>query len=321
MIHKKFHKYWIALILILWSTNITLGQFTERTQEHPNTGVLMEHLVFGATIVIIIMALLGLVHVMNVMLQVQKIRFLEEQGIEVAEKVGLSKPSVPLWKRLYERATQLVPLEKEKDILFDHEYDGIRELDNSLPPWWVAMFYITIAFAAIYWGYYHVFDYGRNQAAEYTYELERAETAVKAFLATQANAVDETNVVVMEDEMELVFGKTIYETNCAVCHGQLGEGGVGPNFADPYWLHGGDIKDLFRTIKYGVPEKGMTAWKSILKPADIQKVASYILTFQGTQPPNAKEPQGELYEPEKAVQDSSSVDTEEQLSLSNNAIN
>ena len=177
----------------------------------------------------------------------------------------------------------------------DHNYDGIRELDNSLPPWWVALFYISIAFAVVYYTYYHIAGMGLSSHEQYEQEVEEAKEAVALFLSRQANLVDETNVEVLTDEGEVALGKTIYDVNCVACHGTLGEGGVGPNFADEYWISGGDIKDLFRTIKYGVPEKGMISWQAQLRPAEMQRVASYILTFQGTDPPNAKEPQGELY--------------------------
>ena len=86
------------------------------------------------------------------------------------------------------------------------------------------------------------------------------------------------------------------------CHGQKGEGLVGPNFADEYWIHGGGIKNVFKVIKYGVPDKGMIAWQAQLKPADMQKVGSYILTLQGTNPPNPKAPQGTIWADTAAVQ-------------------
>ncbi|HEY8401469.1 MAG TPA: cbb3-type cytochrome c oxidase N-terminal domain-containing protein [Cytophagaceae bacterium] len=184
-----------------------------------------------------------------------------------------------------------VPIERESEILLDHNYDGIQELDNQLPSWWVYMFYLTIVFSVVYMVYYHYLG-GALQDAEYQQEIVAAEK----LKAAAANAINETNVERITDAARLEKGKAIYLQNCGACHGREGEGGVGPNLVDKYWLHGGNIKDIFKVITNGVPQKGMISWKSQLNPAQIQDVASYILSIQGTNPPNAKEPQGELYE-------------------------
>lgn len=247
--------------------------------------------------VVAIAAVVALFRLLNVMVKVNQLRIYQEMGIE-AYSEAVKEQKEPFWDRMYKKWTNVVPVEKEQDVLLDHNYDGIKELDNSLPPWWVAMFYLSIAFAVIYFSYYHFIGAGPSSSEEYKIEMERAEKAVAVYLSTQANLVDETNVAVLHDEQSLAAGKTIYDANCLACHGALGEGGVGPNFTDKYWIHGGDIKDLFKVIKYGVPEKGMIAWKSQLSAADMSRVASYILTLQGTDPPNAKEPEGELYEPQ-----------------------
>lgn len=257
--------------------------------------------------VVLISALFALVSVLNTMVKVQQIKIYKEQGIELPEETAKA-PGESLWSRLYKKLTQVVPVEKEEDILFDHEYDGIRELDNSLPPWWVYMFYITIIFAGVYMTYYHFTDAGLSQEEAYQKEMEQAEEAVQAYLARQASSVDETNVEMLEDDNQIAMGKTLFETNCAACHGMMGEGGVGPNLTDEYWIHGGTIKDVFRTIKYGVPEKGMIAWQAQMRPKDMHQVSSYIMTLVGTNPPNAKEPQGEKVEmgnPEEGVEQDS----------------
>jgi cytochrome c oxidase cbb3-type subunit III len=199
--------------------------------------------------------------------------------------------------------TKSVPVEQESEVLTDHEYDGIRELDNVLPPWWVAMFYACIVFAFVYLVHYHVLGTGDLQIAEYENKVIAAEAEVAAFMATQKEQVDETNVTMVADAGRLKAGEEIYTANCVACHGALGEGGVGPNFADQYWIHGGSINDLFKTIKYGVPSKGMISWKTQLSPAQMQDVASYILGFQGTTPANAKAPEGVLYVPAGSTSD------------------
>lgn len=259
--------------------------------------------------VVIIAAIAALFHLLNVMVKVNQIRIFQEMGIEAYQE-EVSKQQEPFWERMYKKWTDAVPVEKEQDVMLDHNYDGIKELDNSLPPWWVAMFYITIGFAVVYMTYYHFTDKGPGSAEEYEMEMERADKAIQAFLATQANLVDETNVTALTDADALASGQSIFNANCAACHGMLGEGGVGPNLTDAYWIHGGDVKDVFKTVKYGVPEKGMIAWKSQLSAADMHKVSSYILTLAGTDPPNAKEPQGDLYEPQAETTQPESTEAE-----------
>jgi len=191
-----------------------------------------------------------------------------------------------------------VSLEKEKEILFDHNYDGIKELDNNLPPWWKYGFYFTIVWGIAYLIYFHLGS-GPSSEKEYNEEMALAQLQIEEFMKKSANAVDENNVTLATDDKSLDAGKSIYMDNCAACHGRLGEGGVGPNLTDDYWLHGGSIKDIFKTIKYGVPAKGMKAWQAELSPSQIRQVASYIKSLYGTNPPNAKEKQGDLYKEEE----------------------
>lgn len=271
------------------------GQTTEAVDPHFIERLFGDIVVFSAAIVVIA-AFLTLAFLSRMLMESQKMRILEEQGVEVLEKAGIRVKQPSWWSRLYKNATKLVPIEKEKDILFDHEYDGIRELDNSLPPWWLAMFYISIIAAVAYMYVYHISDIGLSQHESYALELEEAEKAIEAYRALQPDLVDESNVEALTAEDAIALGESLYKFNCAACHGQLGEGGIGPNLTDPYWIYGGGVKDVFKTIKYGVPEKGMIAWKAQLRPADMQRLASFILTLQNSNPPNQKEPQGELYE-------------------------
>ncbi|MCB0632734.1 MAG: cbb3-type cytochrome c oxidase N-terminal domain-containing protein [Saprospiraceae bacterium] len=256
---------------------------------------------------VIVLAVLGMFSMFRTLANVQLSRIYEEQGLEEFKKAAKA-PTQSFWKRMYKQWTAYVPVEQERDIQLDHNYDGIKELDNRLPPWWLAMFYISIAFAFVYLAYYHVLDKGKLQIALYEQEMEDADEAVAAFVSRQGDQVNENNVTALTGDADLAAGKEIFLGKCSVCHGQLGEGGVGPNMTDKYWLHGGSIADIFSTIKYGVVEKGMISWKDQLRAKEMQEVASYILTLQGTNPPNAKEPQGEVFEggsaPAEAVQDS-----------------
>lgn len=202
---------------------------------------------------------------------------------------------------VWEKMLALKPLSAEKDIELDHDYDGIKELNNPIPPWFNVLFYGTIVFAIFYLLIYHVWDSAPLQAAEYNNELIAADEQKKIYLAKVGNAIDENSVVVLKDENALASGKQEFVTRCAACHGQNAEGAaVGPNLTDEYWLHGGSVNDIFKTIKYGVPSKGMVAWQSSINPVKMQEITSYILSMQGTNPPGAKEPQGEKYIPNDA---------------------
>jgi cytochrome c oxidase cbb3-type subunit 3 len=187
----------------------------------------------------------------------------------------------------------LKPLSEEKDIMMDHQFDGISELDNPTPAWFMWLFYSTIAFAFVYMVYYHVLDYGMMQEEEYAVEMAAAKADRDIFLASSANNIDEASVKENMDSGTLTAGKSIYTTNCIACHGDKGQGSVGPNLTDPYWIHGGKIGSIFKIIKYGVPEKGMISWEKTLSPKQISDVSNYILSLNGTNPPNGKAPQGD----------------------------
>jgi cytochrome c oxidase cbb3-type subunit 3 len=186
------------------------------------------------------------------------------------------------------------PIENEKEILLDHDYDGIKELNNNLPPWWKYLFYVTIVWSVIYMLVFHVFNTGKLMEAEYAEEIQIAELQ-RAQLLAGGEFIDENTVKVTTDPGTMFSGKEIFTKYCAACHGNNGEGLVGPNFTDEYWIHGGDIKNIFRIIKDGVPEKGMISWKAQISPKNMQEVGSYILSLKGTNPPNQKPPQGEKW--------------------------
>lgn len=180
---------------------------------------------------------------------------------------------------------------KAKDVIHStHDFDGIQEYDNDLPPWWKYLFYVTIVFAVGYMLHYHVFRTGALQIEEYETEMAQA-ALIAAQNVEDPNAV--TNFEVLTDAAALEAGKAVYIQNCAACHGQSGEGTVGPNLTDEYWLHGGDVNEIFKTVKFGVPSKGMVPWQGKLTKDQMLEVSSYILSLQGSNPPNAKEAQGE----------------------------
>lgn len=204
----------------------------------------------------------------------------------------------------------LRPIEEEKDMMTDHEFDGIRELDNPVPIWFNALFYGTIVFGLIYLFIYQFSGIGLNQDQEYAVEMEKAEIAKQEYLAKSANQVDESSVVF--DLASAPAGKAVFMANCAACHGGNGEGGIGPNLADRFWIHGGEIKDIFKTVKYGVPEKGMVPWEQTLTPAQIAEVSSYIVTLRDTNPANGKVAEGV-----EVTYESESIDLESDSTVTN----
>ena len=207
---------------------------------------------------------------------------------KVNEKIKNVKPL----KKLNQVLTDVVPIEEEHKILMDHEYDGIRELDNNLPPWWVWGFFLTIVFAFIYLFNYHILGTGDLQYTAYDKEMKKADIEVKAYLSKMAMNVDETNATLMTDASDLSKGKALFETNCVTCHNPKGEGNIGPNLTDKNWIYGYDIKEVFKTIKLGTPN-GMPEHNSKFNPIQIQQVASFVLSLPDSK---GKEPQGEIIE-------------------------
>ncbi|MCU7694055.1 cbb3-type cytochrome c oxidase N-terminal domain-containing protein [Haoranjiania flava] len=186
----------------------------------------------------------------------------------------------------------------EKDLDIGHSYDGIRELDNDTPPWFTWSFIATIIISLAYIWYYNS-PRALSQDEEYQQEVAIANKKLETYMASQANSVDETTVQML-DAAGIQSGNDIFKTKCVACHGQQGEGGIGPNLTDNFALHGGTIHDVFKTIKYGVVDKGMQAWNAELSPMQIAQVSSYVMSLQGTNPPNGKAPQGTEFNPSAA---------------------
>jgi cytochrome c oxidase cbb3-type subunit 3 len=197
--------------------------------------------------------------------------------------------------RLWDKLNASVSISEEKAIMTDHEYDGIRELDNSLPPWWKYGFYLTIVWAFGYMLYYHTSS-GTSSEQEYKAQMKQAEIDIALYRKNARNLVDETNVVLLTQASDVNSGKAIFGQYCAVCHAADGGGIVGPNLTDNHWLHGNDIKNIFGTIKYGVQGKGMKSWQQELSPVMMAQVASFIKTLEGTTPASPKTPEGKLVE-------------------------
>jgi len=225
-----------------------------------------------------------------------KILYPKTSEAETVTEGVTAKERKPSWiRKVYLKLVDSVPVIKEKDILLDHDYDGIHELDNNLPPWWKYGFYVTIIFAFVYLIAYHVTGSAKLQVAEYEEELNIAKQQKEERMRTQADFVTEENVTALLDADALERGKEIFQKNCVACHRADGGGQVGPNLTDEFWIHGGGVKNIFKVIHYGVPAKGMISWQAQLSPKQIQQVASYIITLKGSNPAGAKEPQGDKW--------------------------
>jgi cytochrome c oxidase cbb3-type subunit 3 len=183
-----------------------------------------------------------------------------------------------------------IVFESEKAILLNHNYDGIQEFDHPLPKWWLVTFYGTIIFAAMYIGYFH-FGSGPSQEAE----LENDLAAIQKLAPPPASSDDLTAkaMAMMGDEAAKAAGKVAYLGKCAACHGNLGEGGIGPNLTDNFWIHGdGQAASVVKVIVEGVAEKGMPAWGAIIPPEETSQLTAFIASLKGTSPPNPKAPEG-----------------------------
>ncbi|GGA73892.1 cytochrome c oxidase subunit III [Flavobacterium palustre] len=223
----------------------------------------------------------------------------EKAKIDAEDQAELKES---LWfKNLMNKLTRTVPIENEAELLLNHDYDGIKELDNNLPPWWVYSFYACIVFAAIYLVRFEILG-ADNQEMELKKELAQAKIEVAEYMKNAPDLMDEKTVTQLTDPADLAIGKTTFETNCAACHKADGGGQIGPNLTDDHWILGGGVKNIFHTITNGGRDgKGMIAWKGTLKPKEIQKVASYILSLRGSNPKDAKEAEGDLWAEEAAA--------------------
>jgi cytochrome c oxidase cbb3-type subunit 3 len=237
--------------------------------------------------------------------------FIERAAKERAEKLGIVYVrEISFFEKLWLRWNSLRPLSEEENLDMGHDFDGIRELDNHLPPWWKLLFYGTIIWGAFYLIAYHILGSLPLSGQEYDNEVALADQKAKAYAASQPAAViDENTLEFTKDDAIIGKGKLVFSGSCVPCHRNDGGGNaIGPNLTDAYWIHGGDIKSIYTTIKNGVVEKGMPMWGKAMSPSDVKAVAFYVMSLQGSNPANAKAPQGELYKAaDKNMPDSTSV--------------
>ncbi|HAT76487.1 MAG TPA: cytochrome C oxidase subunit III [Flavobacterium sp.] len=186
-------------------------------------------------------------------------------------------------------------VEDEGQLLLDHDYDGIKELDNNLPPWWVYLFYACIIFAVIYLVRFEIMG-ADNQEMELKKEMAQAQIDIAEYKKTAPDLMDENTVTLLTDAADLAAGKAIFTANCVACHRADAGGQIGPNLTDDQWILGGGIKNVFHTLMNGGRDgKGMISWKGTLKPKQMQEVASYVLSLKGSNPKDPKAPEGEVW--------------------------
>ncbi len=220
----------------------------------------------------------------------------EEEKAKLAADKNKPLAQQEAFKNWMRKLTASRSINEEKDMLLDHDYDGIKELDNVLPPWWVGLFYATVIFALVYLVRFHIMgDY--NQDEEFVTEMKIADAKVEEYKKTAPDLMDKEKITLLTDAGDIAAGKTLFDANCVACHRADAGGAIGPNLTDNKWILGGGIKNVFNTImEGGRPGKGMVPWKESIKPSDIQKIASYVLSLQGTNPKDPKPTEPEAKE-------------------------
>jgi cytochrome c oxidase cbb3-type subunit III len=196
-------------------------------------------------------------------------------------------------RTIRQKLAGLRPMKYEQTMMMEHAYDGILEIDNPIPAWFMTLFYGSILVSVIYLFAYHVVGDGQTMTTEYKEQMVEGEAIKQAYMKQFASSINENNVTLLKDDTSIKEGKKMFTQNCVACHAADGGGGVGPNLTDEFWLHGGNVKSVFHTISEGVAEKGMISWKKSINPLQIQQITSYIFTLKGTKPAKPKEPQGE----------------------------
>jgi cytochrome c oxidase cbb3-type subunit 3 len=289
-----------AALLFLMSSSVAFGQdqasasFWSDPFNSPMLPVYLTLAFVGLTVVLATGTLIYVLKVFKIIVRVT------EQ--ERAAKLGIPVKSRPSWwQTFWEKINALSPVEKEHDLDTGHNFDGIRELDNHLPPWWTGLFYATVIWGVIYLVVYHITDSFPLSGGEYQNELAEAERNARALQASRpAEVIDADGLEYKQDEEILERGRAVFASSmCSSCHRNDGGGNaIGPNLTDEYWIHGGSIRNIYSSINGGIIEKGMPAWGKTMSPRDVRDVAFFVMSLKGSNPPNAKAPQGELYKEE-----------------------
>lgn len=290
---KKFFPAWMRVIIIFFSVFAALEYFID-------SGDRPAFVKYPMILLFLFVFLFLLIAIEMVVSAVDNITYHlmtdeQKKKLEETTNVDISISERQWYKNLMKKLTRSEPIENEALVMLDHNYDGIRELDNRLPPWWLYLFYGGIIFGAIYFVRYEIMG-GDDQETEFRKEMAQAKADVAKYMLTAPDQMSEGKVTRLIEVADLAKGKTIFAANCAACHRADAGGQIGPNLTDDHWIFGGNIKNLFHTISNGGRDgKGMVAWNATLKPTEIQQVASYILSLQGSKPKDPKAPDGDLW--------------------------
>ena len=192
------------------------------------------------------------------------------------------------------------PESTDEDRLLDHDYDGIQEFDNPMPRWWVGLFWATIVFSVLYvLNVIPGLGTGPGRVANYQHEMQVAGARAAALAASRPHEALDDDAIwsLLRDAAAVSAGRETFAGTCAPCHRPDGGGNIGPNLTDEFWLHGDRPMELVHTITTGVPDKGMPAWGQTLSPEQVGRVTAFVLSLQGSRPPDPKAPQGEKLAP------------------------
>jgi cytochrome c oxidase cbb3-type subunit 3 len=294
---KKLLPVYVRIPVIFFSVMLALEYFID-SGDRP---AFIKYPMVSLFLLVFLFLLIAIEITMNAVDNITYHLLTDEQKaqLEAAQNTSISES---MWyKNMLKALTKSTPIENENELLLQHDYDGIKELDNTLPPWWVYMFYLTIVFAVVYLVRFHVMG-GDTQEMELKNEIAQSKIEVAEYLKTAPDLMDEKTVTLLTEPAALAEGKIIYTTNCMVCHRADAGGQIGPNLTDDQWILGGGIKNVFHTLMNGGRDgKGMISWKGTLKPKEMQKVASYILSLKGSNPLNPKASEGEIWVDEAAA--------------------
>lgn len=287
---KNMSPWWIRIPLLFFTVFGLMEYFID-------SGDQPAFIAYPMAALFLVFILLLLIGIEVILAAIENVMF-QTLSEEAKERYVAASSKTWEWtwgKETYAKLLGSKPMEAETEIILDHNYDGIRELDNKLPPWWVYMFYATIVFGVVYLVRFHVMgDY--DQDTEYLTEVAIAQAEIEEYKKNAKDLVDVNTVELLADASDIGAGKAIFETNCVACHMADGGGGIGPNLTDANWILGGGIKNVFNTISEGGRDgKGMVAWKQSLKPLEMAQVASYVLTFQGKTAANPKAAEGDIW--------------------------